>query len=224
MSDQQPAHVATPSADPGPRRIRPLLDFLHAEASAGVLLVCAAVVALVWANSPWWSSYFELWGTDVSIVVGSHELSLTVRDWINDLAMVLFFFVAGLEIKREVTRGELRDPRQAALPVFAALGGMVVPAAIFVGLNAGGSGARGWGIPMATDIAIVTGVVALLGSRTPSWLKLFLLALAIADDIGAIVVIAIFYSEGVSPIWLAIAVSTLVVTYLIRPRVPYVGV
>jgi Na+:H+ antiporter, NhaA family len=218
------ARVSAPSPITGPRRIRPLVDFLHAEASAGILLVGAAVVALVWANSPWWSSYFDLWGTDVTIVVGSHELSLTVRDWINDLAMVLFFFVAGLEIKREVTQGELRDPRQAALPVIAALGGMVVPALFFVAFNAGGSGARGWGIPMATDIAIVTGVVALLGSRAPSWLKLFLLALAIADDIGAIVVIAIFYSEGVSLPWLATAVLTLVVAYLIRPRIPYVGV
>ena len=100
-----------------PRRIRPLVDFLHAEASAGVLLVVAAFIALAWANSPWWSSYFELWGTDISVSIGSQELSLTLRDWINDLAMVLFFFVAGLEIKREVTQGELRDPKQAALPV-----------------------------------------------------------------------------------------------------------
>jgi Na+:H+ antiporter, NhaA family len=218
------AQVPAPTPAAGPRRIRPLIDFLHAEASAGVLLVAAAVVALVWANSPWWTSYFDLWGTDVTIVVGSHELSLTVRDWINDVAMVLFFFVAGLEIKREVTQGELRDPRQAALPVIAAVGGMVVPAILFIALNAGGTGSRGWGIPMATDIAIVTGVVALLGGRAPSWLKLFLLALAIADDIGAIVVIAIFYSEGVSVPWLAIAVSTLVVAYLIRSKVPYVGV
>ena len=130
-----------------------------------------------------------------------------MRDWINDLAMVLFFFVAGLEIKREVTQGELRDPKQAALPVIAAFGGMIAPAVIFAMLNAGGSGSRGWGIPMATDIAIVAGVVALLGRRVPSWLKLFLLALAIADDIGAIVVIAIFYSNGVSLPWLAAAVS-----------------
>jgi NhaA family Na+:H+ antiporter len=112
----------------GPRRIRPLIDFLHAEASAGVLLVIAALVALVWANSPWWRSYFDLWGTEVGVSIGSHDLTLTVRDWINDLAMVLFFFVAGLEIKREVTQGELRDPKQAALPVIAAFGGMIVPA------------------------------------------------------------------------------------------------
>ena len=151
-------------------------------------------------------------------------MSLTLRDWINDLAMVLFFFVAGLEIKREVTQGELRDPRQAALPVIAAFGGMIAPAVIFAMLNAGGSGSRGWGIPMATDIAIVAGVVALLGRRVPSWLKLFLLALAIADDIGAIVVIAIFYSNGVSLPWLAAAVATLVVTYFIRSRVPFIGV
>ena len=121
--------------------------------------------------------------------------------------MVLFFFVVGLEIKRELTEGELRDPRQAALPIIAAFGGMIVPAAIFAALNAGGEGSKGWGIPMATDIAIVMGVVALLGSRAPSWLKLFLLALAIVDDIGAILVIAVFYSEGVSFGWLAIAIG-----------------
>ncbi len=219
-----PSHVGVEPDRSAPRRIRPLVDFLHAEASAGVLLVLAAFIALAWANSPWWSGYFELWGTDISVSIGSQELSLTLRDWINDLAMVLFFFVAGLEIKREVTQGELRDPKQAALPVIAAAGGMIAPAVIFAMLNAGGSGSRGWGIPMATDIAIVAGVVALLGRRVPSWLKLFLLALAIADDIGAIVVIAIFYSNGVSLPWLAAAVSTVVVAYLMRSRVPFIGV
>ncbi len=196
---------------------------MHAEASGGVLLVLAALAALVWANSPWWQSYFEVWDTVVSISVGSHELTLTVRDWVNDLAMVLFFFVVGLEIKREVTQGELRDPKQAALPVIAAVGGMVVPALIFAAFNAGTSGSRGWGIPMATDIAIVTGVVALLGRRVPSWLKLFLLALAIVDDVGAIIVIAVFYSEGVSLAWLAVAVGTVIVAYVVRRRVPYVA-
>ncbi len=215
---------ATDRSGEGVRLIRPLTDFLHQEAGAGVLLVIAAIVAMVWANSPWWESYFDLWNTHVTITAGSHELSLTVREWVNDLAMVLFFFVVGLEIKRELTQGELRDPRQAALPVIAALGGMIVPALIFYSLNAGTSGSRGWGIPMATDIAIVTGVVAILGRRVPSWLKLFLLALAVADDLGAIIVIAVFYSEGVSFVWLAAAVATLVVAVILRPRVQSIGV
>jgi Na+:H+ antiporter, NhaA family len=208
----------------GDRFIRPFTDFLRAEAGAGALLVCAAFVALAWANSPWGDSYFDLWNTQATIAVGDHTLALDLREWVNDVAMVLFFFVAGLEIKRELTQGELRDPRHASLPIIAAAGGMIVPAVIFTILNGGTAASRGWGIPMATDIAIVTGVVAMIGSRAPSWLKLFLLALAIADDIGAIVVIAIFYSDGVGFGWLALAVATLVVTYLLRPRVQFVGV
>lgn len=206
------------------RFIRPLRDFLHQEASAGLLLVGAAVVALIWANSPWSDSYFDLWNTEAALEFNSHVIQLNLREWINDLAMVLFFFVVGLEIKRELTEGELRDPRQAALPIIAAFGGMIVPATIFALLNSGGEGSKGWGIPMATDIAIVMGVVALLGSRAPSWLKLFLLALAIVDDIGAIVVIAIFYSEGVSFEWLSIAIGTVAVAAIIRDRVPWIGV
>ena len=206
------------------RFIRPLRDFLHQEASAGLLLVGAAVVALIWANSPWSDSYIDLWNTEAALEFNQHVIRLNLREWVNDLAMVLFFFVVGLEIKRELTEGELRDPRQAALPIIAAFGGMIVPATIFAILNAGGEGSKGWGIPMATDIAIVMGVVALLGSRAPSWLKLFLLALAIVDDIGAIVVIAIFYSEGVSFEWLSIAIGALAVAAIIRDRVPWIGV
>jgi NhaA family Na+:H+ antiporter len=212
---------ATPSS--GYRLIRPLTDFLRAEAGAGVLLVIAAVVALVWANSPWFESYFDLWTTEAVVGIGEHSLVLDLRGWINDVAMVLFFFVAGLEIKREVTQGELRDRRQASLPIIGALGGMLVPAVIFATLNAGTDGSRGWGIPMATDIAIVTGVVALLGSRVPAWLKLFLLALAIADDIGAIVVIAIFYSDGVDLRWLALAIAVLVIARMASDHVEFVG-
>jgi NhaA family Na+:H+ antiporter len=206
------------------RLVRPLRDFLHQEASAGLLLVGAAIVALVWANSPWSGSYFDLWGTEAAIEVGGRALDLNLREWINDLAMVLFFFVVGLEIKRELCEGELRDPRQAALPIIAAFGGMIVPATIFALLNAGGEGSAGWGIPMATDIAIVTGVVALLGSRAPSWLKLFLLALAIVDDIGAILVIAVFYSEGVSFGWLSLALGAIAVAAVIRTSVPWIGI
>jgi NhaA family Na+:H+ antiporter len=201
------------------RLIRPLQDFLHKEASAGIVLVGAAVVAIVWANSPFSQSYFDLWATHINIDVGSHGIDLNLKEWINDALMVLFFFVAGLEIKRELTEGELRDPRQASLPIIAALGGMMAPAIIYASLNHGGPGSAGWGIPMATDIAIVMGVVALLGSRAPSWLKLFLLALAIVDDIGAIIVIAIFYSQGVSFTWLAVAVGAVLVAAFIRTTI-----
>ncbi len=204
--------------------IKPLADFFHKEASAGLLLVLAAVVALIWANSPWADSYVSFWSHEITLALDQHTLTLTLREWVNDAAMTIFFFVAGLEIKRELTLGELRDPRQAALPIIGAFGGMVVPAAIYAVLNVGGVGAKGWGIPMATDIAIVMGVVALIGSRAPSWLKLFLLALAIVDDMGAILVIAVFYSEGVSFGWLAFAIAMLVIAMAIRRRVPVIGV
>lgn len=203
--------------------IRPLGDFLHKEASAGLLLVLAAVTALIWANSPWSDSYFDLLSTEAFIGIGDFEIGLDLKEWINDGAMVLFFFVVGLEIKRELTQGELRDPRQAALPIIGAIGGMIVPAVIFAALNAGGEGQDGWGIPMATDIAIVMGVVALMGTRAPSWLKLFLLALAIVDDIGAILVIAVFYSEGVSFEWLAVAIGAVVVAALSRSTLTSIG-
>ncbi|MFZ9041308.1 MAG: Na+/H+ antiporter NhaA [Ilumatobacteraceae bacterium] len=206
------------------RLILPLRDFLRQEASAGMLLVGAAVIAIIWANSPWSDSYFDLWSTRAEVGFNGHLIELSLREWVNDLAMVLFFFVVGLEIKREIIEGELRDPRQAALPVIAAVGGMVVPATIFALLNNGGEGSRGWGIPMATDIAIVMGVVAILGRRAPTWLKLFLLALAIVDDLGAIVVIAIFYSEGISLSWLAFSIGAVVTAMLVKRHVPWMGV
>ena len=178
----------------GSRRVvvSPFRDFLHTEAAGGVVLVLATVVALVWANSPWKQSYFDLWHTHVVIAVGSHSINLELQEWVNDGLMAIFFLVVGLEIKRELVEGELRDPRTAALPAVAALGGMVVPALVYIAINAGGAGVRGWGIPMATDIAMAIGVVSLLGSRVAPSLKLFLLALAIVDDIGAILVVAFF--------------------------------
>ncbi len=174
--------------------IRPLPDFLYVEAAGGAVLVAAIVAALVWANVAH-VSYEDLWTTTFTVGFPDHHLTLTLREWVNDGLMTIFFFVVGLEIKRELVEGELRDPRKAAMPAVAALGGMVVPALVYVAFNAGGAGSRGWGIPMATDIAIAIGILSLLGSRVPPAVKLFLLALAIVDDIGAILVIVVFYSS-----------------------------
>ena len=185
--------------------VSPLRDFFHAETAGGIVLVVATITALVWANSPWKQSYFELWHTHLSIALGSHSVDLTLEQWVNEGLMTIFFLVVGLEIKRELVEGELRDPRTAVLPAIAAVGGMIVPALIYVAINVGGNGAGGWGIPMATDIAMAIGVVSLLGSRVPPSLKLFLLALAIVDDIGAIVVIAIFYSDSIHLVPLLVA-------------------
>jgi NhaA family Na+:H+ antiporter len=177
------------------RLLHPLRDFLRTEAAGGMVLVLATIAALLWANLAT-DSYQDLWSTVFTVGTAEHHLSLTLREWVNDALMAVFFFVVGLEIKRELVEGELRDPRKAALPAIAAVGGMVVPALLFLAFNAGGAGRDGWGIPMATDIAMAIGVVSLLGSRVLPQLKLFLLALAIVDDIGAIVVIAIFYSDA----------------------------
>jgi NhaA family Na+:H+ antiporter len=192
-----------------------LAAFLHIEAASGVLLVVAAVAALVWANVAH-ESYESFWGTVIELRLGDTVVKETLHDWVSDGLMALFFFVVGLEIKRELVVGELRDPRTAALPAVAALGGMVVPALLFVALNAGTDTSRGWGIPMATDIAFALGVVALLGTRVPAPLKLFLLSLAIVDDLGAILVIAVAYTEDVSLGWLAIA--ALAATFTIAAR------
>ena len=147
------------------RAVQPLVRFLHVEAAGGILLVAATVVALVWANSPWQASYESLWSTTIRVEFGSYLFEEDLGHVVNDLLMAVFFFVVGMEIKRELVVGELRDRRAVALPAMAALGGMVVPAAIYLAFNAGGDGADGWGIPMATDIAFALGVVALLGSR-----------------------------------------------------------
>ena len=188
---------------------RALLDFLRTEAGGGVVLLLAALTALVWANSPWEGAYHELWQREISVGPGEWAVRETLQHWINDGLMALFFFVVGLEIKRELVCGELRDRRAAALPVVAAVGGMVVPAALFRLVAGGGPAAHGWGIPMATDIAFAVGVLALLGSRVPRSLKVFLLTLAIVDDIGAIAVIAVFYNARLEPGWLLGAVALL---------------
>lgn len=159
-----------------------------------MLLACAAV-AFVWANSPWAAAYHSLWETPVTLGAPGFGLTLSLRHWVNDGLMAVLFFLVGLEIKREVLVGELASRRSAALPVAAALGGMIIPASLYAVVNAGGPGASGWGVPMATDIAFALGILALLGDRVPTTLRVFLAALAIADDLGAILVIALFYAS-----------------------------
>ncbi|MGV3760277.1 MAG: Na+/H+ antiporter NhaA [Actinomycetota bacterium] len=198
--------------------VRPLQRFMDHEAAGGVVMVLAAIAALIWANSPWRDSYTEFWHTYLVVELGDliHLDHLDLQAWVNDALMTLFFLLVGLEIKREIVHGELRDVRAVALPVIAALGGMIVPAGIYFALNSGGPGADGWGIPMATDIAFAVGVVSLLGSRVPLAAKIFLLTLAVADDIGAIVVIAVFYTEDLSFGWFGVAIGALVVAHLMR--------
>jgi NhaA family Na+:H+ antiporter len=176
---------------------RALREFLATEVAGGVVLLAATAIALAWANSPWRGGYRRLWETELAVRLGQWSIALDLRHWVNEGLMAIFFVVVGLEIKRELFEGELRDRRQAALPVIAAVGGMVVPAGLYLAVTAGGSGARGWGIPMATDIAFALGVAALVGRGLPPSLRLFLLTLAIVDDIGAILVIALFYSGGI---------------------------
>jgi NhaA family Na+:H+ antiporter len=171
--------------------------FTRLQASGGILLLISTVVALIWANSPWAHTYFELWETNLSITLGNFSLSEHLLEWVNGGLMVIFFFVVGLEIKRELTIGELSSPKRAAMPIMAALGGMLLPAAIYTALNAGTEGASGWAIPTATDIAFTLAILTLMGSRVPLSLKVFFTALAIADDLGAVLVIALFYSQDI---------------------------
>jgi NhaA family Na+:H+ antiporter len=193
-----------------------LRSFLCMEASGGVVLVAAAAVALVWANSPLSGAYEAVWHTKLTLGVGELSLTEDLQHWVNDGLMAVFFFVVGLEIKRELVMGELRDRRAAALPAVAALGGVLLPAALFLVLVGQGPQARGWGIPMATDIAFAVGVLALLGDRVPGGAKLLLLSIAIVDDILAIAVIAVVYTSGVSLGWLAGAAGSLAVVVLMR--------
>ena len=195
MTERLPVH----------RILDPFQRFTREQASGGAVLLFCAVAALVWANSPWSDSYASLWETHLRIGIGRFVLDEPLHFWINDTLMAIFFFVVGLEIKREIITGDLSSRRQAALPIIAALGGMVVPALIFTAFNAGGEGSRGWGIPMATDIAFSLGVLALLGTRAPLPLKLFLTGVAIADDIGAVVVIALFYTGDIA--WMNVAIG-----------------
>lgn len=200
---------------PPKRSLSALQDFLHDEAAGGIALVVAALVAVIWANSPASESYTDFWGHYLTLGWGPAAITENLQHWVNDGLMVIFFFVVGLEIKRELAIGELHDPRAAALPAAAAVGGVVVPALIFVALTSGDAGA-GWGIPMATDIAFAVGVLALLGDRVPAGAKLLLLSAAIVDDIIAITVIALFYTDSVSLAWLGGALAGLVGVVLMR--------
>ena len=188
------------------RMMEPLQRFLHIEAMSGVVLLIAAAAALAIANSPWSSGFLAFWETKISVGIGGYQAAYSLRHVINDGLMTLFFFVVGLEIKREMVLGELRDPRAAALPLAAAAGGMIVPALLYLALQFGAPGERGWGIVMATDIAFVVGCLAVLGRRAPRSLRVFVLSLAIIDDIGAILVIAIGYTAGVNAVALGCAV------------------
>ncbi len=194
---------------------RSLRDFLRTETGSAGLLLAATLIALIWANSPFGDSYADLWHTPLELTLGQTTLvDLDLGHWVNDALMAWFFYIVGLEIRRELALGELRDRRAAAVPAIAALAGMAVPALLYTAVNAGGPGAHGWGIVMATDIAFVLGTLALLGNRIPAGVRVFLLTLAIVDDIGAIIVIAAFYSKGIAFGWLAGAAGITVLVWL----------
>jgi NhaA family Na+:H+ antiporter len=193
--------------------VKPFIRFTEIEASSGIVLLLSAIIAIIWANSTYSDSYFSILEEHLTISIGAFHFDESVLHVINDGFMAIFFFVVGLEIKREMVLGDLRDRKVAALPVMAALGGMIFPALVYLAFNAGTGAGHGWGIPMATDIAFAIGIVALLGSRIPSGAKLFLLALAIADDIGAISVIAIFYTADLNLFYLGAAILGLSIVW-----------
>jgi NhaA family Na+:H+ antiporter len=211
-------HSVTMTAEaPDSRSTNPFQEFFRTEAAGGALLVACACAALVVANSGWADAYHRLLATTIVIAAGGRGPSLTVHQWINDGLMAVFFLLVGLEIKREALAGELASPHQAALPIAAAIGGMVVPASIYFLTNGGGIESRGWAIPMATDIAFALGVLALVAPRAPSGLKIFLAALAIVDDMGAVLVIALFYTGVIA--WGALGMAGLILLLLIALNV-----
>ncbi len=195
------------ASDPAARATRlsarlaaPVQRFLAIESSSTIVLVLATIAALVWANSPWGESYVRFWHTKLGLRFAGIDARLSLEHWVNDGLMVIFFFLIGMELKHELVHGELSSRDRAMLPVFGALGGMLVPAAIYASLHAGGPAISGWGVPMATDIAFAVAALAVFGRRVPPGLKVFLLALAIADDLGAVTVIALFYAGELSPL------------------------
>jgi NhaA family Na+:H+ antiporter len=198
-----------PGASPYMRRVArrmltPVERFLRVESASGLLLLVPAVVALAWANSPWRDSYHAIWHATFGVRMAGHSFHRDLHFWINDGLMAVFFFVIGLEIRREVHNGELRDLPRAALPIVAAIGGMLAPALIYASLAHGSGAARGWGVPMATDIAFAVGVLTMLGRRVPPALRTLLLTLAVVDDLGAVIVITAFYSSGIGLAGLAV--------------------
>lgn len=193
---------------------QPFQKFLKRITGGGILLMFVTLVALVWANSPLKDYYAEVWHHDFVLGLSPYELHKDLLHWINDGLMVIFFFVVGLEIKREIIAGELSTARQAAFPIFAALGGMIVPLLLFTSFNLQGEASHGWGIPMATDIAFSLAILSLLGKRVPLSLKVFLTALAIVDDLGAILVIALFYSHEIHWIYLSAGLALLLVLFI----------
>jgi NhaA family Na+:H+ antiporter len=198
------------------RLAAPFAKFFAIEAASTLLLLLAAIAALVWANSPWRESYAAFWHLPLGVSLAGRELSLSLEQWVNDGLMVLFFFLVGMEIKHELVDGELSSRERAMLPLFGAIGGMLVPVALYASLHAGGPASAGWGVPMATDIAFAVAALAVFGKRVASGLKVFLLALAIVDDLGAVSVIAVFYSHGISLVALACAGGGLALAFGLR--------
>lgn len=197
-----------------------LNSLLHNEATVGIVLLLCAIAAVSMASFPQTRWFGELWGKDMGIIIGDFSLKMSLRHWINDALMAIFFFVVGLEIKAEMLAGHLSSIKKAALPVLAAAGGMVVPALIYSVFNIGDPAAeRGWGIPMATDIAFAIGIISILGSRVPVGLKIFLAALAVVDDLGAIIVLAIFYpSHALHTGWMILAAATFIILFIFNRR------
>ena len=207
-------HVKDTIKDPFDNIKQPFIRFLRIESSGGILLIFATLLALIIANSGWANYYESFWKQDFTVGAEFFKLTKPIILWINDGLMAIFFFLVGLEIKRELIAGELSSPKKAALPIIAAIGGMIVPALLFIAFNRNGQGLEGWGIPMATDIAFSLGILSLLGKRVPLALKVFLVAFAIVDDIGAILVIALFYSSQIHWSLLFIALGLLVILFL----------
>jgi NhaA family Na+:H+ antiporter len=185
--------------------IHPVNRFIHLEYTSGIVLFLGVVIALIWVNSPFSESYHHIWDIEFSFGFDNSVLSHPLHLWINDGLMAIFFFVIGLELKREFIAGELSTLSKASLPMVAALGGMLVPAAIYTAFNYGSAGEHGWGIPMATDIAFALALLSIAGKHIPSTIKVFLSALAVADDLGAVLVIAFFYSSGI--VWLPLLIG-----------------
>ncbi|MFC4334917.1 Na+/H+ antiporter NhaA [Salininema proteolyticum] len=194
----------------------PARKFLRIESAGGIVLLAATAIALFWANSGWADGYEAFWNARLSIGAGSFTVDESLKDWVNDGLMAIFFFVVGMEIKSEVVSGELRDPRKAVTPIAAALGGMAVPALVYTAINAGTPTAHGWGVPMATDIAFALGVIGFFAKKIPAPARVFLLTLAIVDDLGAITVIAVFYTEKISLPWLIAAIAIVALLAVMR--------